>query len=182
MRKGFRIYGWAWMVTIVATLLTAGVLMIHTSHHELAEDPNNLEKIVKVDLPDIAFVESEDNSDRGASRWDTFDHRGKFVCELSEETIMILDDLCRTDSLHWRKAQDRNVYSYYDEGGIDELYHVFCLIGHDGFTIDYEVEESEGILVLLAFAIAYYILLKWGAVLLVIALISRIKNRKKSKI
>ena len=176
-----KIYRWAWLTLIVVTIATIAVLVIRTSHHDLAAAPDNIEKIVKVDLPDIAFVESEDNSDRGASRWDTFDHRGKFVCELSEETIMIFDDLCRTDSLHWRKAQDRNVYSYYDEGGIDELYHVFCLIGHDGFTIDYEVEESEGILVLLAFAIAYYILLKWGAVLLVIALISRIKNRKKSQ-
>ena len=96
-------------------------------------------------MPDIAFVESENNLDRSASHWDIFEHRGKFICELSEETTSALDNLCQTDSLHWRKAQDRSVYSYYDEGGVDGLYHIFCLIGHDGFTINYEVDESEGI-------------------------------------
>ena len=33
-------------------------MAIRTSHHDLAKDPNNIEKIVKVDLPDIAFVSS----------------------------------------------------------------------------------------------------------------------------
>ena len=104
------------MVLIVATIITVVVMAIRTSHHDLAKDPNNIEKIVKVDLPDIAFVESENNLDRSASRWDIFEHRGKFICELTEETTTTLDNLCQTDSLHWRKAQDRTVYSYYDEG------------------------------------------------------------------
>ena len=182
MRRTLKIYGWAWVVTIVATLLIAGVSIIHTSHHELAEDPNYLEKIVKVDMPDIAFCESDNNLDRGASRWDVFEHRGKFICELSEETIMTLDDLCRTDSLHWRKAYDRSVYSYYDEGGIDELYYVFCLISHDGFSINYEVDESERIFALLPLAVAYTILFKWGVVLVILAFIAKIKNRNKSQV
>jgi hypothetical protein len=119
MGKALKIYGWAWVVLIVATIITVVVMAIRTSHHDLAKDPNNIEKIVKVDLPDIAFVESENNLDRSASRWDIFEHRGKFICELSEETTTTLDNLCQTDSLHWRKAQDRSVYSYYDEGGVD---------------------------------------------------------------
>ena len=182
MRRALKIYGWAWVVTIVATLLIAGVSIIHTSHHELAEDPNNLEKIVKVDMPDIAFCESDNNLDRGASSWDVFEHRGKFIFELPEETIIALDNKCRADSLHWRKARDRSVYSYYDEGGVDGLYHVFCLISNEGFTINYEVDESEGIFALMPFAIVYFILFKWGLVLLIVALIHRIKNRNKSQI
>ena len=177
-----KIYGWAWVVLIVATIITVVVMAIRTSHHDLAKDPNNIEKIVKVDLPDIAFVESENNLDRSASRWDIFEHRGKFICELTEETTTTLDNLCQTDSLHWRKAQDRSVYSYYDEGGVDGLYHVFCLISNEGFTINYEVDESEGIFALMPFAIVYFILFKWGVVLLIIALIHRIKNRNKSQI
>ena len=182
MGKALKIYGWAWVVLIVATIITVVVMAIRTSHHDLAKDPNNIEKIVKVDLPDIAFVESENNLDRSASRWDIFEHRGKFICELSEETTTTLDNLCQTDSLHWRKAQDRSVYSYYDEGGVDGLYHVFCLISNDGFTINYEVDESEGIFALMSLAIVYFILFKWGIVLLIIALIRRIKNRSKSQI
>ena len=170
------------MALIVATIIMVAVMLIRTSHHDIATDPNNIEKIVKVDLPDIAFVESENNLDRSASRWDIFEHRGKFICELSEETIIALDNKCRTDSLHWRKARDRSVYSYYDEGGFDGLYHVFCLISNEGFTINYEVDESEGIFALMPFAIVYFILFKWGVVLLIIALIRRIKNRNKSQI
>lgn len=177
MKKALKIYGWIWVATILATLITVAVLKIHTSHHDLAEDPNNLEKIVKVDMPDIAFVESENNLSRSASRWDIYEHKGKFIHELSEDTITALDELCLTDSLHWHKANNRVVYSYYNEGGIDELYHVFCLISHDGFIINYEVDESEGIFVLFPLIIAYVILLAWGIILFIINLFRRIQKQ-----
>ena len=135
MKKALKIYAWAWVVVIAATLITIAVLAIYPSHHDLGQDANNLEKIVKVDLPDIAYSESSNNLDRTASRWDVFEHRAKFVSELPEQTIIVLDELCLADSLHWHKAKDRSVYSYYDEGGVDELYYVFCLISKDGFTI-----------------------------------------------
>ena len=166
-----KIYRWAWFALIVVTIATIAVLVIRTSHHDLAAAPDNIEKIVKVDLPEIASVESENNLDRGASRWDIYEHNGKFIHELSEDTITTLDELCLTDSLHWHKANSRIVYSYYNEGGIDGLYHVFCLISHDGFTINYEVDESEGIFVLFPFVIAYMILLAWGIILFIINLI-----------
>jgi hypothetical protein len=150
-------------------------MLIRTSHHDLAADPNNIESIIGVDLPDIAFVESENNLDRSASRWDVFEHRGDFIYKLSEETIMTLDDLCKTDSLHWRKVQGRSVYSYYDEGGIDGLYHVFCLISHDGFTITYEIDESEGIFGLFPLIVAYMILLTWGIILFIVSLFRKKK-------
>ncbi len=179
MKKSWRIYGWTWVAVIAATLALMIGMFFHTSHHELADDPRNLEKIVKVDLPGIVFCYSDNNLERGSSRWDIFEHRGKFVHEISEETIMVLDKLCQTDSKHWHKAKDGGGYSYYDEGGVDGLYTVFCLISKDGFTINYEVDESEGILVLLPFVIVYSILFKWGIVLIIIALIRRIKNRNK---
>ena len=178
MRKALKIYGWAWVALIAATIVTFAVMIIYPSHYELAADPYSIEKIVKVDLPDIAFVESENNLDRSASRWDIFEHRGKFICELTEETTTTLDNLCQTDSLHWRKAQDRSVYSFYDEGGIDGLYNVFCLISNDGFTTLYEIDEDEGLFILLPIVLAYTILFKWGIVLIIISIIKRIKNRK----
>ena len=179
MKKALKIYGWAWVAVIAATLITFAVVAIHTSHHDLAQDANNLEKIVKVDLPDIAYSESSNNLDRSASRWDVFEHRGKFDSDLPEETIIALDELCLTDSLHWHKAKDRSVYSYYDEGGIDELYYVFCLISKDGFTISYEVDESEGIFVLTACFLAYITLVVWGIIILMQTLLHGIKNRQQ---
>ena len=67
MRKAFKIYGWAWVALIAATIVTFAVMIIYPSHHELAADPYSIEKIVKVDLPDIASVQTMD--DLGGYRW-----------------------------------------------------------------------------------------------------------------
>jgi hypothetical protein len=175
MKKAFKIYRWAWTAVVSATLIAVLALILHTSHHDLARDPNNLSRIVKVDLPSIAEAESEDNSSRGASRWDVYVHHGRFVEELSEATIRELDDLCVTDSLHWKKLENES-YIYSDEGGVDGLYFVTCSISKDQFVLNYEVDESEGLFVLLPFAIAYTILFYWGLVLVFILLIKRIRN------
>ena len=178
MKKSLKIYGWAWVAVIAATLITLAVMSIRTSHHDLAQDANNLEKIVKINLPDIAYSESSNNLDRTDSRWDVFEHRGMFVSELSEETIIVLDNFCLTDSLHWHKAKDRSVYTYYDEGGSNGLYNVFCLISNEGFTTVYEIDEDEGIFIFLSIALGFTILFKWGLVLIIISIIRRVKNRK----
>ena len=70
MKKSLKIYGWAWVAVIAATLIA------------------------------IAYSESSNNLDRTASRWDVFEHRGMFVSDLPEETLIALDELCLKDSLH----------------------------------------------------------------------------------
>lgn len=170
MKNTFKIYRWAWAIVVSATLIAVLALILHTSHHDLAKDPNNLSRIVRVDLPSIAELESEDNLSRGASRWNVYHHSGRFVEELSEATIRELDDLCVTDSLHWRKNLENESYIYSDEGGIDELYFVTSLISKDKFVLTYEVDESEGLFVLFPFVIAYTILFYWGLVLVLILL------------
>ena len=171
MRKALKIYGWAWVVLIVATIITVIVMAIRISHHDLAAAPDNIEKIVKVDLPEIASVESENNLDRGASRWDTYIHSGQFTEELSEESIKAIEELCVADRSHWCKEEE--YYAYFDRGGIDDLYLVTCIIYHDHFQQTYEVDESEGIFVLFPFVIAYMILFAWGIILLIIRLFRR---------
>ena len=89
-----------------------------------------------------------------------------------------MDDLCLSDSIHWRKNSDEGYYMYFDEGGLDGLYVVSCTIFEDRFVMTYEVEESEGILVFIALALAYDILLAWGIILFIISLFRR--NPKKS--
>ncbi|MBR0321787.1 MAG: hypothetical protein IIX08_05300 [Bacteroidales bacterium] len=176
MKRPLKIYGYAWVVLIAATIVTFAVMIIYPSHNELSADPYRIEKIVRVDLPDIASVQSMDNS--GGSRWNMFVHKGQFTEEISEESIQIMDDLCLSDSIHWRKNSDEGYYMYFDEGGIDGLYVVSCTIFEDRFVMTYEVEESEGILVILALALAYDILLAWGIILFIISLFRR--NPKKS--
>ena len=166
-----KIYRWAWFALIVVTIATIAVLVIRTSHHDLAAAPDNIEKIVKVDLPEIASVESENNLDRGASRWDTYIHSGQFTEELSEESIKAIEELCVADRSHWCKEEE--YYAYFDRGGIDDLYLVTCIIYHDHFKLTYEVDESEGIFVLFPFVIAYIILFAWGIILFIIRLFRR---------
>ena len=180
MKKASKIYLWAWAVFGVAAIVAVVVAMVIPSHHDLARDPYAIERIVKVDLPEIVEVGSEDNLDRGASRWDVYTHRVQFGEALSEESIKKLDRLCRTDSLHWRKNHEEGYYRYTAEGGVDELYAIDCEIHRDHAYMDYTVDESEGILLFVAIYLCVHLMLLWGVVLLVIAVVKRIvKNRQQ---
>lgn len=104
-------------------------------------------------------------------------HHGRFSEELSAATTNEMDELCVTDSSHWRKNVHNGCYQYSDQGGIDELYFVSCSIYKDRFVITYEVDESEGIFLLFPFVIVYTILLYWGLVLVIILIIKRFIKR-----
>lgn len=173
MKNSLKTYGWAWVTVIASTLLTIAVMAILNSHHDLAKDPKHIETILKMDLPDVEYSISDDNLDRSASRWDVFEHSGKFSEAVSDESIKMLDDLCQSDSLHWRKCADKGIYSYSDGGGIDELYCVHCAISKDYFTITYEVDETEGVFAVIPFVGAYAILIAWGISLFIINLLRR---------
>lgn len=159
MKKSVKIYVLVWVVVIASAI---GVMVMSPSHHDLASDPYAVEKIVKVDLPDVARVESEDNLDRGTSRWDMYVHRGQFGESLSEESIEIMETLCQADSVRWSKNDVEGCYVYNDEGGIDGLYSVSCSIYRDRFVTAYYVDESEGIFGFLLLILIGAILLIWG--------------------
>ena len=178
MKRALKIYIWAWVVAVVSTFIAVLVAACVPSHHDLAKDPNNIEKVIKVDLPDISCVESTDNLDRGASRWDVYVHHAKFSETLSANSINVMDERCQTDSAHWQKDEDKGCYSYTCSGGIDELYSISCTIYEDHFVLTYEVDESEGILLLCSFVIVYYVLMIWGIARCVIALIRKATRRK----
>lgn len=177
MKRPLKIYGLAWALLIPVTIVTLAGMMIRNSHHDLAADPNMIEKIVKVDLPDIASCESEDNLDRGASRWDRYIHHGQFTEEVSDNTIQTMDNLCKSDSLHWSKNIRDGSYCYSEEGGIDNLYFVSCVISKDHFVTTYQVDETEGVFVFIPFMFAYMILLIWGMILIVVNLVRRKLNK-----
>jgi hypothetical protein len=81
MKRPLKIYGYAWVVLIAATIVTFAVMIIYPSHNELSADPYRIEKIVRVDLPDIASVQSMDNSGGGQMEYVCSQrtiHRGDF--------------------------------------------------------------------------------------------------------
>ena len=181
MKKASKIYLWAWAVFFVAAIVAVVAVMMIPSHHDLARDPYAIERIVKLDLPEIVEVESEDNLDRGASRWDVYTHRVQFGDTLSEENIKKLEWLCRTDGEHWMKNAEEGYYHYTAEGGIDELYAIDCVLYHDHAHWDYTVDESEGIFLFVAILLCGYLLLLWGLVLIVIGIVKRIVKNKRQQ-
>ena len=181
MKKASKIYLWAWAVFGVAAIVAVVVAMVMPSHHDLARDPYAIERIVKADLPEIVEVESRDNLDRESSRWDVYMHRVLFGDTLSEERVKELENLCRVDSLHWRKNTEERYYRYTAEGGIDELYAIDCEIHHDYAYLTYTVDESEGILLFVAIYLCVHLMLLWGVVLIVIGVVKRIVKNKRQQ-
>lgn len=181
MKKSFKIYAWAWAALVVITILSVVLLMVVPFHHDFARDPYGIEQIVDVDLPDIASVESENNMNRGTSRWDVYDHTARFSENLSEECIAQLDDLCRTDSLHWQKNTDKGYYLYSDSGGMFTDYSVSCFIYNDHFSLTYEVDEDEGLFVIAILFLVYQMLIIWGIVLLAVAIIRKVIKKRKER-
>ena len=181
MKKASKIYLWACVVLVAAAIAAVAAVMVIPSHHDLARDPYAIERIVKVDLPEIVEVESEDNLDRGSSRWDVYTHRVQFGDTLSEESIKELDRLCHNDSLHWHKNAEEGYYRYIAEGGVDELYAIDCEIYHGHARLTYTVDESEGIFLFVAFLLCGYLKLLWGVVLVVVGVVKRIIKNKRQQ-
>ena len=181
MKKASKIYLWAWVAFVVAAIVAVVVAMVIPSHHDLARDPYAIERIVKVDLPEIVEVESEDNLDRGASRWDVYTHRVQFGEALSEESIKKLDQRCHNDSQHWLKNAEEGYYRYTAEGGVDELYAIDCVLYHDHAHWDYTVDESEGIFLFVAILLCAYLMILWGVALVVVGVVKRIIKNKRQQ-
>lgn len=168
MNKALSIYGWAWAVLVACAVLTFQIWMIVPSHHDRAEDPESIEKIIKADLPHFEAVVSENNLYRSASCWDCYMHEARFSEELSEETMAVLDELCQSDPLRWSKNVDKGYYLYNEESKRDHLYYVTCCIYKDHAYMEYIVDEAEGVLLVFPFILAMTLLKIWGAVLLVL--------------
>lgn len=175
MKKALTIYGLGWVALIAALIVYA----VAPSHHNLAKSPKNIEKIINIDLPDFAETESDDNLDRGASRWDNYIHRVKFAEELSEECIKELEERCATDSEHWQMLAEKNCYLYSDDKQWEEGYYVGCHIYKDHCLMEYMIDEDESIFYFAFWVLGFLIVNAYGLVILIIWLIRKIRNRKK---
>ena len=181
MKKVWKIYRWSW-VAYIAIIIFGFIAIITTTqgvneHHNylvsLSESPEYLEKVIKVDLPDIAQVES----DYGVgSSWTTYGYELKFSEELSEDCIRELNMRYKTDNVHW--STNSGAFIYRESASAN--YEICCLIYKDHSVVEYgytdELSNSE--LALLAFiAGGFWILIFMGVILGVIEAIC--KKRKK---
>ena len=178
MKKSTKIYLWAWAVTFV--IITGCI--VWPSHHKLASDPNKIGSIVNLSLPDIANYEYEDNLERGTSRWDFYSYHAFFAENISDECIAEMERRCIEDSEHWSKNEADGYYIFRDSGGVDGLYEVGCAIYDNRVNVGYLVSEDEGIFVISILWLYIQILLIWGFVLLIIAMVQkRVLKRLKQE-
>lgn len=185
MKKIWKIYLWSWVayiaiviigsITIIAT--TQNVSERHKCLVNLSESPEYIENVIKVDLPDITHVES----DFGAgSSWTTYSYDLKFSEALSEDCIKELNKLCETDSLHWSKNFNGD-FIYHESENLD--YEISCIIYNDYSVVDYGIydELPSSVLGFLASTTAVlYILIIWGVVLLIIAVVRKMISKNKN--
>ena len=139
-------------------------------HHRTAADYQKIINKLHVNLPDIADVDSWDNYDRGASRWDCLEHSIQFATPLSKKTIKQLE---RKAARSWNKwyqetMQTSVLYSYRSAKIWDsEAYFYQCVIvddlekDNDHLYIEYYIDEDEVIFNILKYL---GLIILWGIV------------------
>lgn len=169
MKKSTKIYIWAWAVALV---FLVGCI-VWPSHHDIASDPQKVGAIVNLRLPEVADYRYEDNSDRDTPGWDLYDYHVYFAEEISEECIAEMERRCVEDSEHWSKNEAEGYYLYVDSDGDGGLYEIGCAIFDDQVHVGYFISEDEGIIAPALLFLYIHILVIWGLVLLIIAIVKR---------
>ena len=144
-------------IFVAIAIVLAFRLRLFTPHHNLAQRPDILYRIVDVKLPDTLRTEQYDNLDRTASSFDCFDCIITFKDTLSNSTIAELDYLCQHND-NWEKTQTilsqeeyvntHKTYYCYTEEGL--LYNIVCVIYNDHAKVEYSVDELEGVFLFLS--------------------------------
>ena len=144
-------------ILVAIAIVLAFRLRLFTPHHNLAQRPDILYRIVDVKLPDTLRTEQYDNLDRTASSFDCFDCIITFKDTLSNSTIAELDYLCQHND-NWEKTQTilsqeeyvntHKTYYCYTEEGL--LYNIVCVIYNDHAKVEYSVDELEGVFMFLS--------------------------------
>ena len=163
--------GWIVVVGFALLWVVLGRIGLFAPHHVLARNPYSIESIVNLDLPDVLSADSQDNLERGSSRWDCYEHNVRFAESLSEACVRELEGRCESDGKYWSRKGDCS-YEYYnaawDEG---ENYCVRCIIREDSAYIEYYVDESEGAYVIglgiIIVGLGVAVLVIWGLILFI---------------
>lgn len=144
-------------ILVAIAIVLSCRLGLFTPHHNLAQRPDILYRIVDVKLPDTLRTEQYDNLDRTASSFDCFDCIITFKDTLSDSTIAELDYLSQHND-NWEKKQTilsqeeylnthKTYYCYTKEG---LLYNIVCIIYNDHAKVEYSIDELEGVYLFLS--------------------------------
>jgi hypothetical protein len=180
MKKVWKIYLWSWVVYFAIPIcgLIASLESVSDSEkymNNFSDTPENIEKIINIDLPDIVHVKPDNSS---GNYWTTYGYELKFSEELSEDCIRELNMRYKTDNAHWSTNSGAFIY----RESASSYYELCCLIYKDHSVVEYgytdELSNSE--LALLAFiAGGFWILIFMGVILGVIGAICERRREKK---
>lgn len=144
-------------ILVAIAIVLSFRLGLFTPHHNLAQRPDILYRIVDVKLPDTLRTEQYDNLDRTASSFDYFDCIITFKDTLSDSTIAELDYLSQHND-NWEKKQTtlsqeeyvntHKTYYCYTKDGL--LYNIVCIIYNDHAKVEYSIDELEGVYLFLS--------------------------------
>lgn len=170
-------------ILVAIAIVISFRLRLFTLHHNLAQRPDILYRIVDVKLPDALHTEQYDNLDRSASCFDCFDCIITFKDTLSNSTIAELDYLCQ-HSDNWEKKQTSisreesvNTHKtnyYYTKEGM--LYNIVCVIYNDHAKVEYSIDELEGVYLFLSLLAVLAIIASIQILRLFIISIKLLKN------
>ncbi|MBR2507190.1 MAG: hypothetical protein IKB70_09920 [Bacilli bacterium] len=158
-------------------------LGLFTPHHNLAQRPDILYRIVDIELPDTLRTEQYNNLDRAASSFDCFDCIITFKDTLSDNTIAELDYLCQNND-NWEKKQiitsqeehintHETYYCYIKEG---TFHSIVCLIYDDHAKVEYSIDEMEGVYFFLSLLALFAIIVSIQILRLIIMGVKLLKN------
>lgn len=161
---------------ITGVVIVFNLTFMSNYHHRRARNHEKLLKELHVDLPVIAEVETSDNYDRGASRWDCHEYWITFDDEFSDRTLKKFERRCRANK-HWTKELDDNnnpVYVYRSEPEWEsDTYFYTCRFKNDKCQIEYYIDEDEALFNILIYGV---LLLLWLIVIVIISLVRSFKD------
>lgn len=169
MKKSLKVYLSAWGVVIAAFLISFVTGRILSGREavmiERSKDPVQVERLLKIDLPAISSVESDDLT---GSQYCEYMCYMYFAEPLAEEVIQELEKRCKTEADLWKKTTD---FYYFSK-------KLTCYIYEDRAEISFTTVDDMPFVyfgVLFSF-LGLPILLVWGLILGIISLVS--KSRK----
>ena len=111
-RKIFKICFWS-----IGPILLVCLIFRCNYHHRIASDYNRVLDKMNLSLPSVKHVETSNNYDRGASRWDCLEYYIQFESPLPERTIKQLERRAQRSLNNWFREDRQSciVYTYVSE-------------------------------------------------------------------
>ena len=165
-------------ISFAIGVILLGMLVIGSNHHHrVAADYERILRKTHIRLPEVAKVQSWDNYDRGASRWDCLEHKIVFDKWPSQKSIDKMERLC-VNNQRWSKEETNGIVYYTFNSAKEwdsDLYFYSICIFENNAHIEYYIDEDEGLFCYLIFIPLLFI---WLIVLILQLSVS--SNQKSS--